>query len=100
MRPIVAYRRLNKLIWNNRLPAAKIVLVDDSVMPKCHGLTLDDADFTLPIIFLNTSSNHWQKTLVHEALHVAEPELHHGWVFEALVEGYWRRAKKEIKGLK
>ena len=99
--PSLAYRRLNRLLWRNRLPKAKIVLVDNSILPTCYGMTLHDDDFVAPVIFLNLSGkNHWQKTLVHECLHIAEPALHHGVIFEALVETYWRNAKKNLKGLK
>ena len=70
-------------------------------MPSCYGMTLHDQDFVLPVIFLNMSAkNHWVKTLVHECVHVAEPVLQHGVLFDGLVEACWRRAKAEIKGLK
>jgi hypothetical protein len=99
--PKTAYRLLNKLIWCGRLPKAKVVLVDDSIMPSCYGLTLHDNDFVSPVIFLNLVSKHsWAKTLIHEMIHVAEPTLNHGVVFEMLVESYWRIARKKLKGLK
>jgi hypothetical protein len=100
MTPDAAFRRLNRLLWLNRLPKPVITLVDDSAMPSCFGLTINnDRDFTAPLVFLNTCQN-WGKTLVHECLHIAEPELAHGKLFEALVECYWRKARKEIRGLK
>jgi hypothetical protein len=100
MKPQTLYHRLNKLLWHGRLPQARIIMVDDSTLPTCHGLTLDDDDFALPCIFLNSDSNHQAKTLLHECLHVAEPTLAHGVLFDMLVERYWRWARKEIKGLK
>jgi len=62
-------------------------------------LTLQDVDFVTPVIFLNMSQKHWGKTLVHECVHIAEPQLPHGKVFNSLVESYWRFARKNIKGL-
>ena len=100
MTPTVLYRRLNKLIWLGRLPKATITLVDNETIPLCYGITLFDRDFARPVIVLNASNKHWGKTLVHESIHVAEPTLQHGVLFDALVETYWRRARKEIKGLK
>jgi len=96
------YRRLNKLLWRNRLPKAKIILVDNSVMPANHGFTADDEiepDFRVPLIFLNSEDVHRGKTLVHEMLHIAEPNLPHCKAFYAIVESYWRFARKQIKGL-
>jgi hypothetical protein len=102
VRPTTAYRRLNNLIWRSRLPKAKIVLVDDETMPNCYGMTLDDQDFARPVIFMNMSGkrHRWAKTMIHEMLHIAEPELDHGVLFDGLVECYWRIARKKIKGLK
>jgi hypothetical protein len=82
-----------------RLPPAIILVVDDAVIPRCLGITLFDGDFDLPVIFLNASHKHWGRTLVHEMIHVAEPELLHGKVFESLVDRYWKIARKKIKGL-
>jgi hypothetical protein len=100
--PAIAYRRLNKLLWRNRLPKAKIVHVDDTVMPNNHGFTVDDdgdADFRPPLLFLNTSNKRRGKTLLHEMLHIAEPQLPHCKAFYAIVESYWKFANKHIKGL-
>lgn len=69
-------------------------------MPDDCGVTLFDADFVRPLIILNSSDKKWAKTLVHEMLHVAEPELNHGKVFEALVSLYWRLATTNIRGLR
>ena len=99
MRPAAAYQRFNKLLWNNRLPKAIVTLVDDAVIPRCFGLTLFDDDFAQPVIYLAAGNKRWPKTLLHEMLHVAEPSLPHGKVFNTLVESYWRFAKKQIKGL-
>jgi hypothetical protein len=52
-----------------------------------------------PVILLNAGSSHWGKTLVHEMIHVSEPELKHGKLFDALVNRYWKIARIEIKGL-
>ena len=56
--------------------------------------------FLKPVIILNSGDRYWGKTLVHEALHVAEPTLPHGKLFDAIVLRYWRLAKKEIKGFR
>jgi hypothetical protein len=100
MTPTTAYKRLNNLLWRGRLPAATIFLVADTVMPGCFGVTLFDEDFDRPVIILNSSLKRWGKTLVHECLHVAEPELPHGKLFDSLVASYWRFAKKEIKAFR
>jgi hypothetical protein len=100
MRPLTAYRRINKLVWMNRLPKPVIMMVDDDVMPHCHGVTFDDDYIARPVVLLNASSKHWGKTLVHEMLHIAEPHLNHGKVFDAVVNSYWRVAKQHLKGLK
>ncbi len=100
MKPETAYRRLNVLLWMGRLPKATIKFVDDKTLPYCYGVTLFDADFALPVILLNSRHSRWGKTLIHECLHVAEPLLPHGKVFEAIVNSYWRKAKKSIRGLK
>ena len=102
MLPSVAYKRLNKLLWRNRLPKAKLIFVDDSVMPRCYGLTVDDEgdkDFIAPMIFLNAGDKHRGKTLVHEMLHLAEPQLPHSATFTTLVNSYWKFACKKLKGL-
>lgn len=100
MTPQTAYNRLNRLIWHNQLPEAKVVSVDNSFIPNCWGVTLHDEGplFPKPVILINRLRKNWGETLVHEALHVAEPSLRHGKIFEGLVAIYWRRAKKELKG--
>ncbi len=100
MKPETAYRRLNTLLWMGRLPDATIKFVDDETLPRGYGITLFDADFAKPVIFLNDSYSRWGRTLIHEMLHVSEPILPHGRVFDAIVNSYWRRAKKAIRGLK
>lgn len=97
MKPAALYRRLNKLLWLNRLPKAVITVVDDGVIPSCYGITLFDRDFARPVIFLNASNKHWQKTLIHEMLHVAEPSLAHGKVFNSIVNSYMRLARNTKK---
>jgi hypothetical protein len=92
------YASLNRVIWLNRLPNAKIVLLEDSALPKCHGITVHDDVFVKPIIFLNLKYKRWGKTLVHEMLHVAEPHLVHGRIFDTIVDFYWRVAKHNLKG--
>ena len=100
--PQTAYKRLNRLLWRGQLPYAKILLVPNPTMPYAHGVTMNDgvALFLRPVIVLNSGDRYWGKTLVHECLHVAEPTLAHGAVFDALVRRYYRLAKKEIKGFK
>lgn len=98
MGPKATYRRFNKLIWNGRLPKAVVTFVEDDVMPRCFGLTLFDDDFARPIIYLAAGNKRWPKTLLHEMIHVAEPSLPHGKIFETLVESYWRYTKKSKKG--
>jgi hypothetical protein len=98
--PQQAYTRLNKLLWKNRLPKAFVTFIDSDVMPTNYGITMWDEDFVLPVIVINAANNHWQRTLIHECLHVAEPLLEHGVIFDTLVSRYWRIARKEIKGLK
>lgn len=100
MGPQATYRRFNKLIWNARLPKAVVLFVAEDVMPKCYGLTLFDDDFARPIIYLAAGTKRWQKVLIHEMLHVAEPSLPHGKIFNTVVESYWRQARKEIRGLR
>jgi hypothetical protein len=98
MRPATAYRRINRTIWLNRLPVATIIFVDKPTMPNCYGVTLDDDGvFEQPVIVLNSAHKRWGKTLIHEMIHIAEPSLCHGLVFEALVNRYWRIAKAELK---
>ena len=95
------YARLNRLIWLDRLPKARIVpLEKTSLMPGCMGYTVHDEFFIKPVIFINLGYKYWGKTLIHEMLHTAEPELPHGRIFNAMVDFYWRIAKKKLKGLK
>jgi len=89
MTPSGAYRKINKLVWLNRLPKATILLTDDATIPECYGLTIHDDLCVRPVILLNSKYRRWGKTLVHEMVHVAEPHLPHGKLFEALVRGYW-----------
>ena len=85
----------------NRLPKAVVVRVSDQVMPRCYGMTIQDDFVVRPVILLNRSTpHHWGKTLIHEMIHVAEPELRHGKTFEALVTTYWRLARTYVKGLR
>lgn len=100
MTPTTAYRRLNALLWRNRLPAATVIVVSNATLPFLHGITLDDGVslFMTPVILLNRTSV-FGPTLVHEMLHVAEPNLPHGQIFDAIVRRYWRIAKKEIAGI-
>lgn len=99
MSPKVAYSRLNRLLWMGRLPNATVSFVDNETIPCLHGITMNDGiDFQRPVILLNQTSSCWGETLVHECLHVAEPTLRHGDIFDALVTRYWRKARKEIKG--
>ena len=98
MTPAAAFQRLNKLLWADRLPKISVSLVDNATLPTCYGLTLTDDIIKKPIILLN-SNHRWGKTLVHEMLHVAEPNLNHGKIFYALVDSYLRFAKQHIKGL-
>lgn len=98
--PQTAYSRLNKLLWLGRLPDARVILVADEFVPNVHGVTLHDGQrlFMKPLIVLNGSAP-WGKTLIHECLHVAEPRLAHGTVFDKIVRRYWRIARRQIKGL-
>jgi predicted metal-dependent hydrolase len=96
--PAVEYRRLNKLLWQNRLPKAMVSFIDDDTMPNNFGITMWDEDFVLPIIFINASTKRWHKVLIHEMCHVAEPNLPHGKLFFALVQFYVRQAKNTKKG--
>jgi hypothetical protein len=100
MRPETAYKKLNALLWQSRLPEAKIDFLEDDVIPTCYGITLFDCDFAKPVIFLNAGNKLWGRTLVHEMVHVAEPLLPHGKTFNYLVDKYWQIARKNIKGLK
>ena len=100
MTPTSVYKRLNKLIWLGRLPKAVIKIVPDETIPTCYGVTIHDDVVVRPVILLNASFKRWGKTLLHECVHVAEPELHHGVIFDALVETYWHIARKKIKGLR
>lgn len=96
--PAYAYRHLNNLLWDGRLPAAHVTFIDDAVMPNNFGITLWDDDFRLPVIFINASRKRWLKILIHEMCHVSEPSLPHGKTFEALVAFYLRAAKQTRKG--
>lgn len=98
MTPAAAYRRLNKLLWLGRLPNATVIFADNDTIPNIHGITMHDGVdlFLKPVIVLNSRSS-WKPTLIHEMLHVAEPKLPHGPVFELLVRRYWRIAQKNIK---
>jgi len=99
MTPQEAYKRLNRLLWDGRLPAATIVIVDHATMPTMHGVTMNGHKmFMKPIILLNHQTP-WGLTLVHEMLHVAEPVLEHGKIFDGIVTRYWRYAKKHIPGI-
>ena len=100
MTPSSAYRHLNNRLWEGRLPKAFVTFLDDDTMPDNYGITVWDEDFRLPLIFINASRKRWLKVLIHECLHVAEPTLSHGRIFDALVEAYWRKVKKELRGLK
>ncbi len=99
MRPLTVYNRLNKLLWLNRLPNATVSFTDDATIPRCYGITLFDNDFAKPVIFINDTHKKWGRTLIHEMVHVAEPQLPHGRIFELLVNSYWLYARKNIKGL-
>ena len=93
MTPLQEYRRLNKLIWLGRLPDATVILVDNATIPLVSGVTCHNGSlFVKPVIMLNSKSP-WFATLVHEMLHVAEPKLDHGPIFEKLVRKYIRLAK-------
>ena len=98
--PTAVYKRLNKIIWYGRLPEAIFKFVPDATIPECYGITIHDELVVHPVILLNETQKNWGNTLVHEAVHVAEPQLRHGVIFDALVETYWRIAKKKIKGLR
>lgn len=100
--PQTAYKRLNRLLWRGRLPDAKVFSVPNPTMPYTHGVTMDDGIdlFLKPVIVLNSGDRFWGETLIHECLHVAEPHLSHGVVFEKIVRRYFRLAKKEIKGFR
>lgn len=100
MTPTSVYKRLNHLIWYGRLPVAVIHVVPDATLPECKGITIHDDLVVRPVILLNASSNCWGKTLVHEMMHVAEPLLQHGVIFDGFVDRYWVLARKHIKGLK
>ena len=97
MKPSTAYRRLNSLLWMNRLPTALVMFVENEYIPRLRGITLYDDLFVVPVILLN-HEKHWGKTLVHECLHVAEPALRHGEIFNTIVDRYWKIAKEELKG--
>lgn len=97
MSPASEYRRLNKLIWFGRLPDATLVLVDNATIPYVHGVTCHNTTlFVKPVIVLNRTSP-WRRTLIHEMLHVAEPELPHGAIFDSIVRRYTRLAQKAHK---
>jgi hypothetical protein len=96
--PASEYKRLNKLLWFGRLPKATVKFIDDEAMPNCYGITLLDRDFALPVIFINSATKNWLPVLIHECLHVAEPLLPHGKLFDSLVKFYVRQAKNTKKG--
>lgn len=98
--PPELYRRLNHLLWLNRLPSATILLIEDNVIPKCRAVSIQDDLFVKPVIFLNTKYKHWAKSLVHEMVHIAEPRLEHGLQFDSLVNFHWRIACSKIRGLR
>jgi len=100
MSPQQAYGRLNTLLWRGRLPNATVWFISDATMPTNYGITMWDEDFVLPIIFINSSRKRWLKVLIHECLHISEPTLEHGEIFEKVVNRYWRIARKEIRGVK
>ena len=87
MNPTVAYHKLNALLWLNRLPKATVVFVDNETLPNFNGITLHDGQcmFMRPVIVLNHTPR-WGRILVHEMLHVAEPKLPHGKVFDFLAK--------------
>ena len=93
MRPQDAYVLLNRRFWLNRLPNAKIELVENSVIPTCWGLTLVGDQLARPIVLINEKNRKWEITLLHEMVHLAEPELPEGKLFDALVRHYWNRAR-------
>lgn len=99
MTPTAAYRHLNRLLWMGRLPHATVVRVTNATIPRCYGITVHDDIVVRPVILLNCDQAHVGKTLVHEMLHVAEPLLNHGDIFEALVNKYWNYARKNLKGI-
>ena len=98
MTPQGTYNRLNKLLWRGRLPTATVWFVSDATMPTNFGITMWDSDFRLPIIVINASQKRWLKILIHEILHIAEPEMPHGELFESLVAFYVRAAKNTKRG--
>ena len=99
MTPSRAYKKLNQLLWMGRLPAARVMRVESaSLHPRCYGVTMHNDIYVRPVILLNSRYARWGKTLMHEMVHVAEPELSHGWLFDCLVERYWRIAKKNFPG--
>jgi hypothetical protein len=101
MRLATAYKRVNTLIWHDRLPEPGVLkFVDNETLPTDYGMTVHAVPFAKPIIVLNKRDKGYDKTLIHEMLHVAEPELNHGALFEILVRRYLRLARKNIRGLK
>ena len=99
--PSRMYRILNRRIWLNRLPAAKIVFVKNSHIPRLAAITLHDGEglFAKPVICVNLKqkkNKHWALALIHEMVHVAEPELQHGRIFNALVRQYWFMTQKHL----
>jgi hypothetical protein len=96
--PQQTYRRLNKLLWMGRLPRATVYWIDDETLPTNFGMTQWDADFALPVIFINSSRKRWLRVLIHEMIHVSEPEMPHGKLFESLIDFYVRAAKNTKKG--
>lgn len=94
MTPQEAYRYLNRVLWLNRLPDAKVETVENEIMPRCWGVTVAQPGLAKPIIFLNAKNRKWEITLIHEMIHVAEPNLPDGKLFDSLVQFYWNRAKQ------
>ena len=96
--PAAEYRRLNRLLWKGRLPRATVYWIDEETMPRNYGITMWDSDFVLPVIVLNSSEKRWLRVLIHEIIHIAEPNLPHGKLFESLIKFYVRAAKNTKKG--
>ena len=95
MNPRQVYSKLNKYLWMNRLPPATITFIANDTIPTLHGITLhEEGLFEKPVILLNQNGP-WACTLVHEMLHIAEPNLSHGKIFSHLTRIYWNAAKKK-----
>lgn len=73
--------------------------VENARIPNIHGVTLDHQFlFVKPIIIMNAKTPS-VRHLIHEMIHIAEPALQHGVLFDALEHQYWLLAKKHIKGI-